>query len=158
MGTTANRGYTYPASSDHTRIWEHIQNLADDVDTDVAALITSLGTPQKTTGSGVATAATNFSVTSATARTLAGGKDVYVNLVITTTNALTASGGNISDTTICTVQTAFRPTEAVGTIFSANAGTGEVRLNTDGTVVLRTLDVNISGGGSMSMTFKFIKD
>jgi hypothetical protein len=29
------RGYTYPASTDHTRIWEHLQTLATDIDTDV---------------------------------------------------------------------------------------------------------------------------
>lgn len=43
-GTTANRGYRYPSSTDNTQIWNHIQNLASDVDTDVAALIAALGT------------------------------------------------------------------------------------------------------------------
>ena len=37
MGTTANRGYRYPESTDHTRIWEHIENTANDVDADVTA-------------------------------------------------------------------------------------------------------------------------
>jgi hypothetical protein len=32
---TTTRGYVYPASTDHTRLWEHFQTLADDVDTDV---------------------------------------------------------------------------------------------------------------------------
>lgn len=44
MGTTSNRAYRYPASTDHTRLWEHIQNLATDVDNDVAAIVASLGT------------------------------------------------------------------------------------------------------------------
>jgi hypothetical protein len=35
---TPNRGYTYPQSSDHDRIWEHFQELATDIDTDVQAL------------------------------------------------------------------------------------------------------------------------
>lgn len=43
-GTTANRGYRYPSSTDNTQIWNHIQNLAGDVDTDVAALYAALGT------------------------------------------------------------------------------------------------------------------
>lgn len=37
MGTTSNREYRYPASTDNTEIWTHIQNLADDVDADVTA-------------------------------------------------------------------------------------------------------------------------
>jgi hypothetical protein len=35
---TTGRGYVYPASTDHDRIWEHIQNLATSVDTDISAL------------------------------------------------------------------------------------------------------------------------
>lgn len=35
------RGYTYPASTDHTRLWEHFQTLATDIDTDVATLVTA---------------------------------------------------------------------------------------------------------------------
>jgi hypothetical protein len=37
VGTTANRGYRYPESTDNTRIWEHIENTANDVDADVTA-------------------------------------------------------------------------------------------------------------------------
>lgn len=35
MGTTDNRGYTYPESTDHNRLWEHFETLADDIDGDV---------------------------------------------------------------------------------------------------------------------------
>lgn len=35
---TPNRGYTYPQSTDHTRIWEHFLELATDIDTDVDTL------------------------------------------------------------------------------------------------------------------------
>src|SRR5688572_29230550 len=38
MPNTANRAYTYPASSGHTRLWEHLQELAEDIDTDVNGL------------------------------------------------------------------------------------------------------------------------
>lgn len=37
MPTTSN-GLTYPASTGHTRIWEHIQTLAQDVDAKLTAL------------------------------------------------------------------------------------------------------------------------
>lgn len=36
---TSNRGYTYPQSTDDFRPYEDIQELAEDVDTDVAALV-----------------------------------------------------------------------------------------------------------------------
>lgn len=42
-GTTANRGYRYPASTDNTQIWSYIQNLASDVDVDVEALENAIG-------------------------------------------------------------------------------------------------------------------
>lgn len=39
---TTTRGYTYPASTDHTRLWEHFQTLATDIDGDVGDLATEL--------------------------------------------------------------------------------------------------------------------
>ena len=36
---TTSRGYVYPASTDHTRLWEHLQNLANSVNTDVTNLL-----------------------------------------------------------------------------------------------------------------------
>lgn len=36
---TPERGYTYPQSTDHDRLWEHFQELATDLDTDIAALV-----------------------------------------------------------------------------------------------------------------------
>lgn len=39
MGTTANRAYRYPASTDDVRVYEDIQNLATDVDTDLKPVL-----------------------------------------------------------------------------------------------------------------------
>lgn len=44
MGTTS-RGYTYPASSGHDRLWEHYQTLAEDIDDDVSTIVTGLSKP-----------------------------------------------------------------------------------------------------------------
>lgn len=38
---TTSRGYTYPASTSHTRLWEHIQTLAQNVNDDVAGILTN---------------------------------------------------------------------------------------------------------------------
>lgn len=43
MGNTVNRGYNYPASTSDTQIWDHIQQLADDVDIDVEAIDNRVG-------------------------------------------------------------------------------------------------------------------
>jgi len=44
MPTTPNRGYRYPASTDNTQIWTHIQNTATDIDTDMAAQLAAWST------------------------------------------------------------------------------------------------------------------
>lgn len=44
MGTTPNRAYRYPASTDDVRPYEDIQFLATDIDTDVAALAAAYNT------------------------------------------------------------------------------------------------------------------
>lgn len=35
MTANTSRGYTYPQSTDHVRLWEHMQELATDINTDV---------------------------------------------------------------------------------------------------------------------------
>lgn len=42
MPETTNRAYTYPASTGHTRLWEHYQTLADDIDADVEIVATAV--------------------------------------------------------------------------------------------------------------------
>jgi hypothetical protein len=39
---STSRGYTYPDSTGHTRIWEHIEELADDIDADLVAALALL--------------------------------------------------------------------------------------------------------------------
>jgi hypothetical protein len=41
---TTGRGYVYPASTEHDRVYEHIQNLAASVDTDISALTSAWST------------------------------------------------------------------------------------------------------------------
>jgi hypothetical protein len=39
---STSRGYVYPDSTGHTRIWEHFEELADDIDTDLVAVLERL--------------------------------------------------------------------------------------------------------------------
>lgn len=157
MPDTPNRSYTYPDSTGSVEIWEHLQALAEDVDTDVQALDDAVMPDTALTGAGVGSAAANFSTNSATARTALDGKHVYVTIDVNTNNTLTASGGGVADTTCFTLVAALRPTEATGCIFSANNGTGQLQINSDGTCVLRTLDVNISSGGDIRFSHSWIR-
>jgi hypothetical protein len=54
MSTTA-RGYRYPASTDHDRLWEHFQNLASDIDADVTAQPRILARGKRVTDSSTTT-------------------------------------------------------------------------------------------------------
>lgn len=102
----------------------------------------------------IATAAANFTVTSGVARTIAGGKIIKILLNITSTNAITATSGNIGDVTVCTIDAAYRPTADVhSSIAGTGSQTGEAILNTNGTVVIRSLSDSSSAGAAFRMDF-----
>jgi hypothetical protein len=103
---STSRGYTYPDSTGHTRIWEHIEELADDVDTDLAAVLALL--PVRMAAGSISvtlTAATSgftaitfpvsrFSVAPlviATLQDAPGGTGKFVPRVI----SITSSGANV---------------------------------------------------------------
>lgn len=44
MATTPNRAYRYPVSTDNVQVYDDMQNLATDVDTDMTALLATSGT------------------------------------------------------------------------------------------------------------------
>jgi hypothetical protein len=43
MADTTSRGYVFPENTDHTRLWEHIENLAESIDDDITALTAAYG-------------------------------------------------------------------------------------------------------------------
>ncbi len=136
---------------------EAIEATVGTIDDRITALIASHLTPVTVAGATAGTAATGFTVNNATIRTLAAGKHVYVKLDIRTTNAITAGGGDIPDTVIFNVAAPYRPAEITSTIFSATPGTGEVQMNGNGDVILRTADVTISAGRDLRMVFEYIR-
>lgn len=108
------------------------------------------------TGATVGAVAAGFTVNTVLARTALRGKLIYVKIDITCTAGLVATAANITDTTCFTLAAAYRPTEICSTIFSANAGTGEVQFNPDGTIVLRTADASIAAAGTIRMTNSYL--
>lgn len=57
MGTTTNFGFDYPDSTGHTRLWEHFQTLAADIDTLLGYLV-GLPAPVSAASNGTATSGT----------------------------------------------------------------------------------------------------
>lgn len=154
---TTNRGYRKPTTTDSAAsLTSYWRNLADDVDADVQAIIATYLTPVKNTDPG--TIAVGFTVSSVLTRTLMGGKDIYLKIDVVNTSTITPTTNNITDTTIYTLDAAYRPTEVTSSVFSANPGTGEVQINSDGTVVLRTADATISAASNIRMVFKYTID
>lgn len=162
MGTTTpNRSYRIPQSTDGAaNLTDYWINLGTDVDTDIGAIMSAYLTPVKVnTVASVITAAANFTVTSAVARTLCNGKFVHVRLTVTTTNALTATSGDITDVTCGTLAAAYRPTETISAPVDGNShSVGVCVVMTDGTISLRAFADTVAALGGLTISFTFIKD
>lgn len=119
----------------------------DHVDSVVAGIVedTSIGT-----------VAAGFTITSQLARTALGGRDVYLFLVINSTNAITATTGNVADTTMFTLDTAYRPSEAINVVIGTGLVTGEAIINTNGTVQIRSASDSIAAGANIRLTARFL--
>lgn len=89
-------------------------------------------------------AATGFSINNFEGRI--SGKlctiDIYMNRTGTDIGTTTTTSSNISDTTMCTLPSGYRPSEVVQTIWGNGLASGDAIINTDGTVALRTSDYN----------------
>lgn len=120
------------------------QDIVDTVEADIAE-DTSIGT-----------AATNFTATTQIARTALGGKLVYLFFIINTTNAITATTGNVSDTTMFTLDAAYRPTEAINCVIGTGLTTGEAIINTNGTIDIRSASDSIAAGANIRLTAMFL--
>lgn len=103
----------------------------------------------------VGSAAANFTLTAGTVRSILGGKVIFLSLTLVSTNAITASSGNITDTTCFTLDAAYRPTEVACSAFGGVA-TGFAVLNTNGTVSLWTSSDTITAGSSFRLSFTYI--
>lgn len=100
------------------------------------------------------TAATNFTDLGSTA--VRWGPVVFLHIYVQTTNALTASSGNIADVTIWTAGTSWRPPVTVNAVMGNGLVDGEVQLTAAGVVQIRAADYTVSAGSSMRCTFNWV--
>lgn len=102
-----------------------------------------------TSDTSIATAAAGFTITTQEASTY--GKLVMVRLNVTSTNAinLTSVGsGNLPDTTVCTLDAAYRPLRQVSFAFYGTVG-GSGYIQTGGACRLANADMNIPAGAGL---------
>ncbi len=103
--------------------------------------------------SGVATAASGFTIN--TQEVTVWGRLATVRLNLTCTAGLTATAGNLTDTTMCTLDAAYWP-DRQGTF----AGIGSVGVTgfivPDGRVRLANADTSIPAGGSIELGVTYL--
>lgn len=104
----------------------------------------------------IGSVAVNFTVNGNVARTALGGKLVYVNLYLQSTNAITVTAGNVGDTAMFTLDAAYRPAEIVSGDCSTGIATGEAVVDTAGVVTLRSMSDPIAAGANLRATFNFL--
>ncbi|MGW3925972.1 hypothetical protein ACWEA7_43165, partial [Streptomyces sp. NPDC005093] len=88
----------------------------------------------------IATAATGWTVTASEVRACGPMVMLRVTATRTGTTITSDSAGNITDSTVCTIPTVWAPdVTVVGTYDRGGIADGNVSINTDGTVVLKSL-------------------
>ena len=106
--------------------------------------------------SAVGSIGANFTLVDAQVRALLDLHLVFFSLAVTTTNALTASSGNIADVSCFTLDTEYRPSDPVASAFGSSV-TGFAVLNTNGTVGLWTASDTVAAGSTLRMSFTFLR-
>ncbi|MCI3272153.1 hypothetical protein [Streptomyces cylindrosporus] len=108
-------------------------------------------TPSAETTSGLV-AATNFTVNSFFASRSPGGS-VLVHCYLNYTGAgITATSGNISDTTLCTLPSGWFPPTVINAVWGDGSEDGECTIGTTGAVTLRSATATIPTGRNIRMT------
>lgn len=154
-GTTANRGYPYPESTDTVDVAGDIQALASAVDTDVE----DLGTTDDTNDPGAVQAGFTLWPNGAKGTLALGGKIVQVWLDVNNNSSITATGGNISDTTCYILDSAYRPDadHYVSFNFQTGAVQGAGQIFPDGTVSLQSATATIAANAHIRIHAVYLK-
>jgi hypothetical protein len=121
---------------------DHVDTIVDDIDSDAT----------------IGTVATGFTVSAQQARVALGGKLVYINLFLTRSGAdITATSGNIADTTCFTLDSTYWPTEIANGSYGNGSMDGEFTISTAGVISLRSANANIVSATNIRICATFIK-
>lgn len=100
------------------------------------------------------TAASGFTVNSFVARK--SGRLVTIDAEVITTNAISQSSGNLSDTAIATLPDGWMPLSTVNGIFGNGLMDGEYTISTGGTITLRSALANIGASTGLRISNVYI--
>lgn len=101
-----------------------------------------------------ATASAGFSLTTFSGRRAAGWVSVYL-LVNRTGADITATGGNIGDTAMCTLPAGWRPLDEINAQYGNGSMDGEAIIATNGLVTLRSANATITSGTNLRLAAAF---
>ncbi len=155
MGTTANRSYPYPETTDNIDVPGDIEALADAIDADVE---TATGTTDSNDPGAVQAGFTLWTL-GAKGTLALGGKLVQVWLDLNNASTLTATSGNLSDTTCYVLDAAYRPDADHYVPFSFNTGAvqGSGQIGPDGVVSLQAATGNVASGSHIRLQAVYLK-
>lgn len=98
-----------------------------------------------------------FTVASVIARVV--GKVVHVHFDVVNTASITATGSDIPDTTVYTLSAAYAPTELQNLHWSSGGNAGDVQVNANGDVILRSsASVTVAASSNIRGSWTWIKD
>jgi hypothetical protein len=109
------------------------------------------------TDTSIVTAATGFTLSAASARTVLSGKLIFLEIFITRSGAdVTQTNTNVADLLVCTIDAAYRPDQTINAVCGNGSTVGEVAIGTDGTVTLRSLSYTLVSGTNLRITTMFL--
>lgn len=98
-----------------------------------------------------------FTASTVIARTY--GKIVHIKFDIVNTSAITATGSDIPDTTVYTLNAAYAPTELQNCHYSSGPNAGDVQINANGDIILRSAaSATIAASSNIRGSFTWMKD
>lgn len=104
----------------------------------------------------IGTSVAGFTVVSQQAETLLDGRLVTFALTITVVAGLTATGGNLPDTTVFTLSAEYWPDFEVGAGFYGNQG-GMAYVQTDGDIRLANSSDSIAAGQNIIIGATYVR-
>lgn len=112
------------------------------------------------TSSGIFTPNAGWTVTTQVARVLSGIKLITLRFEFTYTgaNIVPAGTSNITDTSLGTVATTWRPTEPQQFVWGTGAGVGEGVVGSDGNTIIRAYDATLTSGNTVRFNLAFVTD
>ena len=104
----------------------------------------------------IGTASAGFTASSVRAALLANGKLINLDMLLAVTSTITATSGNIADTTCFTLNSGYRPSAVCEIAFDNGSAGGNGVINTDGAISLRAAYATISSGTNIRISATFI--